>query len=119
MLYISPYACGFLVSGFFLAKHFPGEGSKLQHPEVFEAVEHLLGSPPGLHDVLVLEKIQVLGDTGLGGLNLLFQFMDRLFSLSQQVNNVQTGRMGQDPETPGRLIQPPLIVAIIHNSIIL
>jgi hypothetical protein len=44
----------------------------------------------------------VLGDIGLGTLNPALQFLDRVFSLGQQIDKVKPGGMSQDPQASGR-----------------
>jgi hypothetical protein len=102
-----------------LAKELPGYGHELQYPGVLQAVKDLLGGAPGLNDVFVFEKVQMLGDTGLGGLNLPLKFLDRLFSLTQMMYKVKTGGMGQNPQASGRFFQALWGNFLKHHIIIL
>ncbi len=73
-------------------KEFPSQGRGLKHPGVLQTVKDLPRGPPGFDDILVFEKVQVLEDTGLGGLNLAFEFLTKCSPWARRV--IRLSRVG-------------------------
>jgi len=72
---------------FLLTKELPGDGRELEHPGVFQTIKDLLGGSSGIHNLFVPEQIQVLGDAGLGSVDQPLQFLHRVLTLPQKVDD--------------------------------